>query len=133
MKTVALIAAACLFGQAQGQTVENVTGAPTYPGFSAPPTDTRDPLSNYVHLVLESRAVHVCNLPTNVSATCDKVCTIANKQEIDALCPDGHPEKTLAVWEANRPASTTSFRDFILDKEEMATIGKSVILRGVYI
>jgi hypothetical protein len=54
-----------------------------------------------------------------------------------SICPDG-PDKLVELWETTRAAQTVSFRDFVLNKEELATpddygVGKPVIVRGVYI
>ena len=71
--------------------------------------------------------------PEDVSKDCPQILA----SNMSKACPDG-PEKLVAYWEANRLSSTIKFRDFVLDKEEMARpdsygVGKVVIIRGIYI
>ncbi len=99
-------------------------GQPSGPPPGAPALQTgsaRDPLLDADHKKLLKNALDVCAL-ANTKAS---------------LCPDG-PEKLVAQWEANRLAATISFRDFVLDKEDMVRpdaygVGKAVVIRGVYI
>lgn len=85
-----------------------------------------DPLLDVEHRKVVERASNACN-PQIMGV---------NKPY---MCPDG-PDALVAKWEANRLAGTVNFRDFILDKEEMAQarigeygVGKAIWIRGVYV
>jgi hypothetical protein len=102
-----------------------LSGPQLAPAVAAPtPVSTGDPLMDAVRQKLINNAIDVCqrtaDLPKKISP-----------------CAEG-PEKLVAQWEANRRSSTLSFRDLILDKDQLSRaddygIGKSVIVRGVYI
>jgi TonB family protein len=137
------------FGLNGGQLLGPPPGGPALQTGSA-----RDPLLDADHKKLLKNALDVCaraaggvplateecfnHLPNGITVKdvfkdCPKLLAKTNA----SLCPDG-PEKLVAQWEANRLADTISFRDFVLDKEDMVRpgaygVGKAVVIRGVYI
>jgi TonB family protein len=115
---------------------------------------SRDPLLDAVHKELVTTASDLCaeadlahatkkcsgagltpEAPTQEEATARCARQIASSMA--EQCPDG-PGALVAKWEATRLSNTINFRDFVLDKEEMARpdeygVGKLVNIRGVYI
>jgi uncharacterized protein YecT (DUF1311 family) len=113
--------------------------------------ETEDPLMDLRNRILLQRAIDLCAKrdirvaardcssgplklnPEQVSGCAKTLAAVYEKE-----CPDG-PEKLAADWEARRRADTITFREFVLDKEQMAQpVGeygtpKMVEIRGVYI
>jgi uncharacterized protein YecT (DUF1311 family) len=113
--------------------------------------ETDDPLMGLRNRMLLQRAIDLCAkrdikvaardcsdgpLKLNPEQVSECAKTLAASYEKE--CPDG-PEKLAADWEARRRADTITFREFVLDKEQMAQpVGeygtrKMVEIRGVYI
>jgi TonB family protein len=122
---------------------------------AAPSGQELDPLLDAEHKVLVKRAFDFCDVrpqtercrvttqglagagPQWSTEELVKNCPQIGADTVTKACPDG-PEKLAADWEANRRASTVTFREFVLDKEQMSQPGeygvhKLVEIRGVYI